>query len=136
LQALIAAGIAPARKLARARVLLKCDQGAQGPAWVDQRVAEAVEMSQPTVARVRKQYVEEGLDAALHRRAPNRVYVRKLDGEQEARLIALACSAPPLGHAEWSLRLLADRIVELEMVDTISYQTVRRVLKKTISSRT
>lgn len=136
LQGLIAAGTAPARKLARARVLLKCDQGSHGPGWVDVRVSEAVEVSQPTVARVRKQYVEEGLEAALKRRAPTRVYERKLDGEQEARLIALACSKPPTGHAEWSLRLLADQVVELEIVEAISYQTVRRTLKKTNSSRT
>ncbi|CAN5660077.1 hypothetical protein BH23CHL2_BH23CHL2_19980 [soil metagenome] len=131
LRALIAAGTAPARKLARARILLKSDQGADGPGWVDVRVAEAVETSQPTVARVRKQYVEEGLEAALNRRAPNRLYQRKLDGEQEAQLIALACSEPPEGYAEWSLRLLANQLVELEVVDDISYQTVRRTLKKT-----
>jgi len=134
LQGLIAAGTAPARKLTHARILLKSDQGAEGPGWVDWRVADAVETSQPTVSRVRKQYVEEGLEAALKRRAPNWVYARKLDGEQEAQLIALACSAPPEGYAEWHLRLLADRMVELEIVDTISYQTVRRTLKKTSSS--
>ena len=94
-----------------------------------------METSQPTVARVRKQYFEEGLEAALNRRAPNRVYQRKLDGEQEARLVALACSEPPEGQARWSLRLLADKLVELEIVETVSHQTVRRVLKKTNSSR-
>ncbi len=93
-------------------------------------------MSQPTVARVRKQYFEEGLEAALNRRPPNREYRRRLDGEQEARLIALACSEPPEGQARWSLRLLADRLVELEVVEEISYQTIRRILKKTPSSRT
>lgn len=131
LKDLIAAGTAPARKLTHARILLKADQGAGGPAWVDERIAEAVEVSQPTVSRVRKQYVEEGLEAALERRAPTRVYERKLDGAQEARVIALACSAPPPGQARWSLRLLADKLVELEIVETISYQTVRRTLKKT-----
>lgn len=135
LQGLIAAGTAPARKLTHARILLKSDQGPDGPGWIDRRVAEAVESSQPTVARVRKQYVEEGLEAALNRRAPNRIYRRKLDGAQEAQLIALACSAPPTGYADWNLRLLADQLVELEIVDTISYQTVRRTLKKTNSSR-
>jgi len=94
-------------------------------------VAEAVEVSQPTVCRVRKQYFEEGLEAALNRRPPNREYYRKLDGEQEARVVALACSDPPEGQARWSLRLLADRMVELEVVDDLSYQTVRRTLKKT-----
>ena len=137
LKRLIAAGTAPARKLTHARILLKADQGPEGPGWVDDAVAEAVETSQPTVSRVRKQYVEEGLEAALDRRPPNREYHRKLDGEQEARLVALACSEPPEGRARWSLRLLADKLVELEIVEEeVSYQTVRRTLKKTNSSRT
>jgi transposase len=126
LKNLIAAGTVPARKLTHARILLKADQGSEGPGWVDEQVAEAVEVSQPTVSRVRKQYVEEGLQAA-----PNRHYHRKLDGQQEARLIALACSEPPEGQARWSLRLLAERMVELEVVDDLSYQSVRRTLKKT-----
>jgi transposase len=137
LKRLIAAGTAPARKLTHARVLLKTDQGPEGPGWVDDAVAEAVEVSQPTVSRVRKQYVEEGLEAALNRRPPNREYHRKLDGKQEARLVALACSEPPEGRARWSLRLLADKLVELEIVEEeVSYQTVRRTLKKTNSSLT
>jgi DNA-binding transcriptional ArsR family regulator len=95
-----------------------------------------LESSQPTVSRVRKRYFEEGLEAALNRRPPNREYRRKLDGEQEARLIALACSEPPEGQARWSLQLLADKLVELEVVEEdLSYQTVRRTLKKTPSSR-
>ena len=136
LKNLIAAGTAPARKLTLARILLKADQSSEGPGWVDEKVAEAVQTSQPTVARVRKQYFEEGLVAALNRRPPNREYYRKLDGEQEARLVALACSEPPEGQARWSLRLLADKLVELEIVEEVSYQTVRRTLKKTTSSRT
>jgi DNA-binding transcriptional ArsR family regulator len=131
LQDLIAAGTAPARKLLHARILLKADEGPAGPAWADQAIADAVEVSQPTVSRVRKQYVEQGLEAALNRRAPTRVYQRKLEGAHEARLIALACSPPPSGQARWSLRLLADKLVELEIVDGVSYQTVRRTLKKT-----
>jgi DNA-binding transcriptional ArsR family regulator len=132
LKRLIAAGTAPARKLTHARILLKADQSPEGPGWVDEQVTEAVEVSQPTISRVRKQYFEEGLEAALNRRPPNRVYRRKLDGEQEARLLALACSEPPEGQARWSLRLLADKLVELEIVEEeISYQTVRRTLKKT-----
>lgn len=135
---LIASGTAPARKLTHARILLKADEGSEeGAGWVDERVADAVESSQPTVARIRRQYCEEGLEAALNRRAPNRHYHRKLDGEQEARLVALACSEPPEGQARWSLRLLADKMVELEIVEEdISYQTVRRTLKKTNSSPT
>jgi transposase len=137
LKSLIAAGTAPARKLTHARILLKADQSPEGPGWVDEQVAEAVEVSQPTVSRVRKQYFEEGLEAALNRRPPNREYQRKLDGEQEARLIALACSEPPEGQARWSLRLLADKLVELEVVEEeVSYQTLRRILKKTLSSHT
>ena len=137
LKSLIAAGTAPARKLTHARILLKADhQSPEGPGWVDEQVADAVEVSQPTVARVRKQYFEEGLQAALNRRPPKREYHRKLDGEQEARLLALACSEPPEGRARWSLRLLADKLVELEVVEEISYQTVGRVLKKTPSSHT
>src|SRR5215204_1058004 len=135
LKSLIAAATAPARKLTHARILLKADQSSEGPGWVDEAIAEAVETSQPTVARVRKQYFEEGLEAALDRRPPNREYHRKLDGEQEARLLALACSEPPEGQARRSLRLLADKLVELEIVvEEVSYQTVRRALKKTPSS--
>jgi transposase len=137
LKRLLAAGTASARKLTHARILLKADQGPDGPGWVDEAIAEAVEVSQPTVSRVRKQYVEQGLEAALNRRPPTREYVRKLDGVQEAHLIALACGKPPTGQARWTLRLLADRLVELQIVtDPVSYQTVRRVLKKTRSSRT
>ena len=137
LKRLLAAGTASARKLTHARILLKADQGPEGPGWVDQAIAEAVEVSQPTVFRVRKQYLEEGLEAALNRRPPTREYVRKLDGVQEAHLIALACAKPPSGQARWSLRLLADKLVELEIVeDGVSYQTVRRILKKTRFSRT
>jgi transposase len=137
LKRLLAAGTESARKLAHARILLKADQGPDGPGWVDQAIADAVEVSQPTISRVRKQYVEQGLEAALNRRPPTREYVRKLDGVQEAKLIALACAKPPTGQARWSLRLLADKLVELEIVeDAVSYQTVRRILKKTRSSRT
>jgi hypothetical protein len=135
LKRLIAAGTAPARKLAHARVLLKADKGPGGPGWTDAAIVEAVGISQPTISRIRQQFVEAGLEAALNRRAPRRVYARKLDGAQEARLVALACSEPPAGQVRWSLRLLADKLVELEVVDTVSHQTVRRVLKKTNSSR-
>jgi len=137
LKRMLAAGTASARKLLHSRILLKADQGPQGPGWVDQAIADAVESSQPTVSRVRKQSVEQGLEAALNRRPPTREYVRKLDGVQEAKLIALACAKPSTGQARWSLRLLADKLVELEIVeDAVSYQTVRRILKKTRSSRT
>ena len=129
LKGLIATGTEAAARLRHARVLLKADQGSFGPAWTDERIAEAVEASQPTVSRVRKQYVEEGLEAALNRRSSTRTYTHKLDGVQEAKLIALSCGTPPAGQAKWSLRLLAEKLVELEVAD-ISYQTVRRTLKK------
>ena len=131
---LIAAGTAPARALTHARLLLKADRGPDGPGWTDARIAEAVETSLATVARVRRRWVRGGLDAALHRR-PTGPRPRKLDGAQEARVIALACSAPPAGRERWSLRLLAERLVELEVVDGIAPNTVRTVLKKTSSSR-
>jgi|SRR5579864_2365381 len=134
LESLIASGVAAARKLHHARILLKADEGPEGPAWPDQRIAEAVEVSQPTISRVRRQYGTQGLAAALDRRMPRRRYRRKLDGGQEARLVALACSTPPAGRVRWSLRLLADQLVALEVVDEISYQTVRTTLKKTNSS--
>jgi DNA-binding transcriptional ArsR family regulator len=135
LRKLIGAGTAPARKLTHARILLEADQSPQGPGWTDERIAEAVQVSQPTISRVRKQYVEEGLEAASNRRAPNREYHRKLDGEAEARLIALTCSEPPEGRAHRSLRLLADKVVESEIAPEVSYQTVGRILKKTNSNR-
>ena len=134
LSTLINVGTAPVRKLHHARILLKADEGPEGPSWTDQRISDAIEVSQPTISRVRKQYVEQGLDAALNRRMPRRTPQRTLSGEHEARLIALACSAPPTGKARWSLRLLADKLVELEIVDAVSYRTVGRVLKKTNSS--
>jgi hypothetical protein len=131
LRTLISRGDAPARVQAHARILLKANQGEGGPGWTDDAVGGAVEVDRTTVARVRKLYVTEGLEAALHRKAPDRVYRRKLDGEQEARLVAVTCSEPPTGHKRWTLRLLADKLVELEIVETISYETVRQTLKQT-----
>jgi hypothetical protein len=135
LEQLIRAGVAPARRLTRARILLKADAGRTGPRWTDARIAEAVEASPRTVARVRADFCAHGLEPTLQRQRPVRVYVRKLDGADEAHLVALACSAPPAGHARWSLRLLTTRLVELEIVDGISPETVRQTLKKTSSSR-
>jgi transposase len=134
LQEMLSRGKAAARKLMHARILLKADAAAGGPAWEDQSIAEALEVGRATVERVRKEFVEEGLEAALERRKPRRVYARKLDGDGEAHLVALACQEPPEGRSRWTLRLLADRMVQLAYVDQISYQTVRRTLKKTRSS--
>jgi transposase len=132
---LIAAGRAAARKLSHARILLKADAADGGPAWPDYRIAAALEVSTATVERVRQRFVEQGLDAALdrkHRERPAREI--KLDGRAEAQLIALACSAPPEGRATWTMQLLADKLVELEVVPSISDETVRLALKKTRSS--
>lgn len=131
LRTLVGCGVAPARSLAHARILLKADQGEGGAGWSDQAIAGALEVHPSTVARVRRQYVEEGLEAALARRAPRREYARKLDGAQEARLIAVACSAPPPGRERWSLRLLAGELVRLEVVESVSHEAIRQTLKQT-----
>ena len=132
LTTLIATGTAAALKLTHARILLKADAAPGGPAWTDDRIADAVEVSTDTVGRVRQRFVEDGLDAALARKPqarPSRE--RKLDGAAEARLIALACSEAPAGRKAWTLRMLADKLVELEVVEAVSHETVRRTLKKT-----
>ena len=134
LQEMLSRGKAAARKLTHARILLKADAPPRGPGWNDEAIADGLEVGRATVERVRKEFVEEGLEAALERRRPRRVYQRKLDGDGEAHLVALACQKPPEGRSRWTLQLLADRMVQLEYVDQISYQTVRRTLKKTRSS--
>jgi transposase len=131
LQEMLSRGKAAARKLMHARILLKADAAVGGPGWNDEAIAEALEVGRATVERVRKEFVEEGLEAALDRRQPRRQYRRRLDGDGQAHLVALACQEPPEGRSRWTLRLLADRMVQLEYVDQISYQTVRRTLKKT-----
>ena len=128
---LVTKGKRAAAVLTRARILLKADTGPHGPSRTDEAVADAVEASLSTVHRVRQAYVEEGMEAALVRKKPAGRQYRKLDGAQEARLIALACSTPPEGRAHWTLRLLADKLVELEVVDSVSTECVRQTLKKT-----
>lgn len=136
LQCLIAAGKAAAKTLAHARILLKADQAEGGPAWPDHQIAEALELSVATIERVRQRLVENGLDAALRRKEQDRPSrERVLDGRAEARLVALACSAPPEGRKAWTLRLLADRLIELEVVEAVAPETVRQALKKIRSSR-
>ena len=127
---MISRGKAEARKLAHARVLLQADASEGGADWTDTRIAEAVRVSVSTIGRVRQRFVEEGREAALTPRPSSRVYARKLDGEQEAKLVALACSGPPEGKKRWTLRLLAERMVELEVVPELSHETVRQTLKK------
>lgn len=135
LEKLVNTGRASAKKQIHARILLKADISAEGPGCSDREICEALEVSSSCVERVRKRLVEEGLEAALNRRPSSRPSSRRLDGEQEARLVALACSTPPQGHGAWTLRLLADQMVALQYVESISYETVRRTLKKTRSSR-
>lgn len=129
---LITSGRGSARLFARAHILLKSDQGADGPGWPDDRISEALEVTVQTVERIRKQLVEEGFDAVLARHPyTQKVSRKKIDGVVEAHLIALACSEPPTGRARWSLRLLADRVVKLGYVDSLSHEAVRQALKKT-----
>lgn len=130
LDTLISRGKAAARKLSHARVLLLTDLSEAGPGFSNAAVAEAVRVSERTIERVRRRFVEEGLEAALVPKPSSRIYERKLDGVGEARLIALACSDPPEGRKRWSLRLLADEMVALEMVPDLSHEAVRRVLGK------
>ena len=131
-QELVRVGEHPARSIMYAQVLLKADSGPQGPGWTDKAISTSCGVSTVTVAAIRKTMAREGLEAALaHYRCSEREYPRKLDGHQEAHLIALACSAPPEGRDCWSLRLLASRMVALGHVESLSYNTVRDVLKKT-----
>ena len=131
LERVLSRGKADVRCLKHAQILLKADETEGGPGWSDERIAEAFDAGVATIERVRQRFVEEGLQAALRTyRTGTRIYERKLDGAQEAHLIALACSAPPEGRSRWTLRLLARRMVELAYVDTLSYETVRQTLKK------
>ena len=134
LRALVSAGKAAVRKLRHARILLQADRSEGGLGWTDERIGEGLGVGFSTVERTRKRFVEESLEAALVPRKSCRSYRRKLDGDDEAHLIALACGAPPTGRRRWTLRLLADKMVALEYVDALSYETVRGVLKKTNSS--
>jgi hypothetical protein len=132
LTSLISSGKGPARMFTRARILLKADIGEDGPGWRDEKISEALDVTVQTVERVRKQLVEEGLEAVLRRRKYiQKVSRKKVDGDVEAHLIALSCSEAPEGYSRWSLRLLADKMVELGYVESISHEAVRRTLKKT-----
>jgi transposase len=132
---LTSTGKGAAATLTHARILLQADAASTAGGHLDSAIALALSVSLATIARVRKTFVEQGLDEALHRRRPTGRQFRKLDGQQEAHLIAVACGTPPEGHARWTLQLLADRLVELNIVDSISPECVRTTLKKTTSSR-
>jgi Homeodomain-like domain len=136
LNALIQKGKCPARQALKARILLKADASESGDAWSDSQIAEALDTSPDTVARTRQQLVEGGIEAALTRRhSPNSARKPIFDGAAEAKLIALACSAPPKGRKRWTLALLETKVVELNIVDRASDNTIGRTLKKTRSSR-
>lgn len=131
----IRVGRAAARTQTHARILLKADEGPSGPGWTDDQIADALTVSRSTIARVRRRFIDVGAIAALTPRPRPLASPTKLDGRAEAHLIALTCSVPPDGHDRWTLRLLTDRFVALGMSEPVSYETVRRVLKKTNSSR-
>ena len=134
LETIVSRGKDVARKITRARILLKADSGTYGQGWGDEAIKEALDVSLATIARIRQKFAEEGLEAALSDRPSKRIYKRKLDGDAEAHLVTLACSDPPEGYDSWSLRLLADRLVELKHTDSVCHETVRKVLKKMNSS--
>jgi len=132
LERLVSVGKGAAAKLTHARVLLQADQSAAGPGWTDARIAEGLGVTTRTVEHIRQRFVEAGLEAALVRKKACRPpRERLLDGAGEAKLTALCCSKAPDGRKRWTLQLLADRLVELNIVDSISYETVRRTLQKT-----
>lgn len=134
-EGLVNRGKVGAEKRKRANILLKADASPEGPAWCDSQVAAATGVSLTTVHRTRQAYVEEGLEEALERKRPTGRQYRKLDGAQEAKLVTIACSPAPQGQARWTIKLLADKLVELQIVDSIGVETVRQTLKKTTSSR-
>jgi transposase len=135
LEKITTSGRVAVRQVTHARILLKADEGPRGPAWPDWEIVKVLEVSHSTVERVRRRFASSGEEAALRARRPTPAPPGKLDGVAEAQVITLACSPAPPGHARWTLRLLARHLVELEVVDSVSYETVRRTLKKTHSSR-
>lgn len=130
LEQIISTGKDSARRILHARILLKADESEEGPRWRDEQISEALEASLSTIFRVRQRFVEEGTNAAISRHPGSGIRDPKIDGECEAHLVALTCSAAPDGQARWTLRMLADKMVELEYIDSISYETVRQTLKK------
>ena len=130
LEKFVSYGSAPARKLRRARILLKSDCSEGGPNWTCEAICAAFDVNPVTVTNVRKAFVEGGLEKALNRKKPNREYLHRLDGSAEAHLMALACSEAPEGYERWTLRLLQERFVKLEIVESVSHETIRTTLKK------
>lgn len=137
LLSLVNKGKRSAMLLRRAQLLLKLDEGEEGPAWTDVKAAEAFNVTSETCRMIRIDFVDRGFEACLQRKKPKKPpRAILLDGEKEAKLIAIACSEPPQGHAKWTFRLLADKLVELKIVDSIAHETVRRALKKINSNPT
>lgn len=128
---MVSSGSTSARKLQRARILLKSDCSDDGPNWTYDAICDAFDVNPMTVTNVRKAFIEGGMEKALDRKKPNREYERRLDGYAEAQLIALVCSEKPEGYDRWTLRLLQDRFVKLEIVESVSHETIRTTLKKT-----
>jgi transposase len=133
LKQIVKKGTGRARQIQRAHILLKADVS-EGKGWTDQQIRETFHLARNTVSKIRKRFTEVGLEETVKRKSPERIYRTRLDGEQEAHLVALACSEAPEGYARWTLRLLAERMVALEYVDNLSYETVRQVLKKRTST--
>jgi len=131
LMSIINKGYHTSQSFRAAYILLNCDEGKYSEKVTNEQISKVLKVGMRTIDRIKRKFVEEGLEFVLERKPPDREYERKADGELEARLITLCCSEPPSGFAKWSLRLLADKMVELKYVDSISYETVRRVLKKT-----
>jgi transposase len=135
LESMINKGKGAARKLLHARILLKSDESSLGPCWNDEQIGESLDVSTKTVCRVRERLVKEGMESALNHRKPWRTRPKKMDGELEARVVALSCSKPPEGRKDWTMQLLADKVVELNYCESISDETIRLTLKKTKLNR-
>ena len=131
LERIIKKGRVATYKRQHAQILLKADEGEKGPKWNDEKISDSYNVSVRTVERVRERLVEKGLESAINRAKQKNVRSRRLDGDQEAKLVALSCSEPPEGRARWTLKLLADKMVELEYVERVCPETVRKTLKKT-----
>jgi len=131
LQSIISKGKHSAQTIRAAYILLNCDEGRYSAKVTNEQISQVLKIGMRTIDRVKKKLVEEGMDKALERRPTSRIYDRKIDGDLEAKLVTLCCSKPPAGHAKWSLRLLADKLVELHYVDSISHVAVGNILKKT-----
>ena len=130
LKQMLSSGTVSVRKARRAQIILKSDSSEGGPKWSYQAICEAFNVSQPTISEVRRAYVEGGLEVAINRKKPERVYEHRLDGVAEAHLIAMTCTEPPEGYERWTLRLLKDRMIKLSYVEKVSHETIRTTLKK------